>query len=185
MSEKTKLDSVAPSALAALLQATGWAQVHSAESLSVWRKNERDILAPLSSRFSDYAQLIHSAVITLSKDVGKSETQVLQSLMTVGYDVVELKSIIGIDSVGAISLAQATEAVEALRRLSIGAAYATDETHPPKALVPSRRPANVEVFVSSARFGALKNGFTAYAFFAPISLAPQLTIFYPGVDDPR
>lgn len=168
---------VSPNALAAYLESRGWSRVETAERVAIWRSEDTDILAPLTSDLSDYDDIVASAVSKLATALHTKASQIAQDLMAVAYDIIELKQIIGMDELATIPLQSAAEAIQSLQRLALGVAYSSATERQPRAVVPSKRPADVTEFMGSIKFGQLRNGSTAYAMFAPVPLVGQMSFW--------
>lgn len=172
---------VAPNALVAYLRRHGWDQVSYDELISVWRREGRDIVAPVASDLDDYEDVIESAVSRLAANLDRKPALVLQDLLAVVYDILELKNVVGLDALLAIPLQTATDTVQSLQKISTGAAYAT-AAKTPRGVVPPTRPPQVNEFVASLKFGPYTNGAPGYALFAPIPLGHQPTLWDAAIE---
>src|SRR2546421_2177571 len=176
VTDRAALAARSPSDLAMYLRSRNWTIRAETESAIYWIKDvegeQYEALQPLESGVRDYGARVRDVLHVLAIAEGRSQLDVLDDISNVSMDVHLVRTFPADSSPGMIGLDDGVQAFESLRSLFVAAAYA-ESSDEPRAVQPSRKPAEVLRFLRDVRIGPNKEGSFIFSVHTPIP--PRLT----------
>jgi hypothetical protein len=176
VTDRGALSARSPSELAMYLRAQSWTIRGRSSTAVQWVKvsdgDEYEALQPLESGLRDYSARVRDVLHVLAVVEGRSELDVLDDISNVSMDVHSVRCFPTDSGPGMIGLDDGVQAFESLRNLVVAAAYSVSADQP-RAVQPTRKPAEVLKFVRDVRIGPSKEGSFVLSVHTPIR--PRLT----------
>ncbi|GIE86735.1 hypothetical protein [Actinoplanes regularis] len=171
VTDRDALAARSPSELAMYLRANGWATRGRAGSSVQWVKSigdeEFEALQPRESTIRDYPLRVRDLLAMLAAAEERSELAILSDITSVSMDVHEVRAFPVDTGPGTIGLDDGVQAYESLRNLVLAAACAA-ATDQPRAVQPTRKPADVLSFLREVRIGAPAEGSFVLSVHTPV-----------------
>jgi hypothetical protein len=170
ITDRKALESLRPPEVAAYLRSAGWALVgRFAETATVWRLGQEQVLLPNTADFGDYARRVAELVETVSQFESRSQLEVYRDLSTAAADVVRVRVCSAVALDGSVVLEEGVRLVECAKDMVLSAARAAIA---PKAYFRSRLPLVAEDYMRKVRLGQTEHGSYVVTVVCPVS--PEL-----------
>lgn len=147
---------IRPDLLKRYLKVTGWKNIStSIVELSVWRKGKNEIILPIDQNVSDYGVQIEHAVRKISIIDNLKVEDALNSIIEVGYDVLQLRAPLEGRQSGLFPVTECVRFYKSTYDLLIAAASAVVDNSP---FFRSRKPKRAEEYIKYLQFATPEPG---------------------------
>ncbi|MEO5365716.1 MAG: hypothetical protein H7831_05075 [Magnetococcus sp. WYHC-3] len=146
-----------PLEIAAYLRSTGWTQQSAAEGKwAVWVKgDEYEILLPLQRGYRDFVLRMSEVLQVLERVEDRSQLMIFNDLLTTGADVIRVRLIDPDLADGSMPIDEHASIAQQAKEMMLSAACTTIQ---PKAVLPTRRPAQAMDYLKGVRIGQSERG---------------------------
>lgn len=170
ITDRRVLESLRPLEMIAYLRSTGWKLAgYYAQSATVWRRGNQQILLPQDVSFADYPRRLAEILDTLAEVETRSQLEIARDLATATSDVVRLRVFSASASDGSVGLEEGVRLVESAKDIMLSGARAAVA---PRAYFVSRLPGQADEYMKRVRLGQTEHGSYVVTLVCPVS--PEL-----------